>query len=155
MNNKKPKVRSSGLTLVEIIISMVILALIMGGLANLFLAAKQYTLHSSFRMTAAELGRYYLERLHLHLSAETWDQSPVNPIPNNLLTVGQYKSTNNPYTAKYPDASYTTVDVAEEAGFEERFLAESNLTYYPVYVVESRDGVRKVKLIINWTEPSL
>lgn len=148
MHNRKPRTKDCGLTLVEIIISMVILAVIIGGLANLFLATKRHTLHSSFRMAAAGLGRYFLERLHLHVNQETWDNAP----PSNLLTVGKYKSTNNPYPAKYPDADYTTV--IDPLGFEERLLDESNITYYPVYVVEPRDGVRKVKLLINWTELS-
>ena len=153
MHNQKSRTKDCGLTLVEIIISMVILAIIIGGIANLFLATKRHTLHSSFRMTAAGLGRYFLERLNLDVNQETWDNAP----PSNLLTVPiapikGYKSTNNPYPSKYPNTDYSTV--IDPLGFEERLLDESNITYYPVYVVEPRDGVRKVKLLINWTELS-
>jgi hypothetical protein len=138
---------------------MLIFALIMGGLANLFVATKRHILHAHSRMVASELGRYFLDRLQLHVRQDTWNDLPTDPPPNNLLSLGdppasprKYKSTNNPFSSRFPDAEYTTIDVSEEPGFEEPEV--NNIDYYPVYEVTSWDGLRKVKLIICWQEPA-
>ncbi len=127
---------------------MLVFALIMTGLSNLFVATKQLGLHARSRIVASELGRYFLDRLQMQVREDTWGEPPNNPSPNNLLTIGKYKSTNNPFPTTYPDAEYTTVDASEDAGFEEITL--DGITYYPVYEVSDKDGVRKVKIIITW-----
>lgn len=50
-----------GISLLEVVISAVILALIMGGLGNLFVSGKRYILHNRYRMTAGELGKRFLD----------------------------------------------------------------------------------------------
>jgi prepilin-type N-terminal cleavage/methylation domain-containing protein len=60
------------LTLVEVIVSMVIFALIMAGLANLFVATKRLTLHSHSRMMLGELGRYFLDPLQMDVDQSEW-----------------------------------------------------------------------------------
>ena len=70
---------------------MIILALIMGGLANLFVATKQIALHTGSRMVVGELARHFLDRLQKHVREDWWNDvnnPPDNPAPNCLLTVG-------------------------------------------------------------------
>lgn len=137
----------------EILISMLTFALITAGLANVFLATRGLGLHTRSRMTVGELGRYYLERLQMHVREDTWGNPPNHPTDPNLLTVGDYRSANFPDQIGDDNYSgYTIVYDSEEAGFEEPTL--NNITYYPAYSVESVNGLRKVKLIIYWQEPS-
>lgn len=61
-----------GLTLIEILISTLILSLVMTGLANIFLAGKRHVLHSRSRMAGGELGRYFLDRLQMDVRQDQW-----------------------------------------------------------------------------------
>ena len=97
-----------GLSLVEILVSLVIMGLVMVGLVNIFISGKRWTLHSRSRITAGELGRYFLDPLQMDVRQDTWDQSPVDPPPNNLLTIGNYRSTNIDLI-KFPQYSTYTV----------------------------------------------
>jgi prepilin-type N-terminal cleavage/methylation domain-containing protein len=72
MDKKNPPTKNSGLTLVEILVSMLIFALIMGGLANLFFATKRLTFHQRYRLVASELGRFYLDFLHKDVRQDEW-----------------------------------------------------------------------------------
>jgi len=117
---------------------MLIFALIMGGLANLFVVTKRHILHAHARIAAGELGRYFLDPLQTHVRQDTWGTS------NNYLTIGEYRSPNNP-CSDY--ATYTPVSWLEEPQL-------NNITYYSAQKVEDKDGLRKVKLIICWQEPA-
>lgn len=61
-----------GFTLLEILISSIILALVMTGLANLFVAGKKYILHSRSRIQAVELGRLFLSPLQMDVDQSKW-----------------------------------------------------------------------------------
>lgn len=86
---KKP-MRKKGFTLLEIIISLVILALTMAGLTNLFISGKRWLLHSRSRMAGGELGKYFLDPLQMDVTQgqkspgaqDGWGQT------NNCLTTG-------------------------------------------------------------------
>ena len=113
-----------GLTLVEILVSMVIFALIMAGLANLFTATKRLTLHSRYRITAGELGRYFLDPLQMGVRQDEWGSNCVST--NGINTGGC-------------DITKQTID---------------NTTYTPEYEKSLVAGIRKVKLTVSWPEPS-
>lgn len=61
-----------GLTLIEILVSAIILALVLTGLVNIFVAGKRYILHTRSRMTAAELGRFFLDPLQMQVNQAEW-----------------------------------------------------------------------------------
>lgn len=155
MNKKEPTLRLiiktiqsknkliGGFSLIEILISILILALIMTGLVSLFISGKRWILHTRSRMAAGELGKYFLEPLQMEVRQDTWDQPPYDPAPNNLLTAGNYKSTNNSFPGY---ETYTVVSWFEEPNV-------GGITYYPVYRVENKDGVRKVRFTLIWNEP--
>ena len=73
MKNKKNFKRIAGLTLLEILVSMVVFALIMGGLANLFISTKRLILRAGYQMSSAEIGKRFLDPLQLKVSADTWN----------------------------------------------------------------------------------
>ena len=70
-NNKSPR-KATGVSLVEILVSTVIFALIMGGLINLFVATKRISLHTGSRMKVGELGRYFLDPLQADVRQDEW-----------------------------------------------------------------------------------
>jgi Tfp pilus assembly protein PilW len=80
---KLRKRNSSGLSLVEILVSIVILSLVLFGFVNLFISGKRFIIHSRLRMTGGELGRYFLDPLQAHVRQDTWNQSgnPLTPSP--------------------------------------------------------------------------
>ena len=50
-----------GFTLIEIIVSSVLIALMVTGLINIFVAGKRHILHSRSRISAGELGKIFLD----------------------------------------------------------------------------------------------
>jgi Tfp pilus assembly protein PilV len=62
-----------GLTLLEILVSTVILVMVISGLVSLFVTGKKYVAHSRSRMTAGELGKYYMDPLQQLVRQDTWD----------------------------------------------------------------------------------
>ena len=93
------------LTLFEILVSVIILALVVTGLANVFVAGKSYIQHSRSRVTAVELGKFFLDPLQNDVNQTTWTSTsklgtkPINyqqivPIDNKSYT-GIYTFTNH------------------------------------------------------------
>lgn len=76
--------KRSGLTLLEIIISIIILSVTMIGLASIFISGKRYILHARARMGGGELGKFFLDPLQADVREDTWGD------PNNNLTVQPY-----------------------------------------------------------------
>jgi len=74
-----------GMSLLEILVSTLILALVMTGLANIFVAGKKYILHSRARMTGGELAKFFLEPLQMDVRQDEWD----NLSANNCLRNGR------------------------------------------------------------------
>jgi len=130
-----------GFSMMEIIISMMLIAIVLIGLASLFLGSKRLILHSQSRMASGELGKVFLDPLHMQVRQDTWDGA------SNNLTIGYYRSTNNPFPA------YGGYAVAS-------WLSEPSLggiTYYPAYTVEDVGGntnLRRATFTIGWVEPS-
>ncbi|OQB10988.1 MAG: hypothetical protein BWY16_00708 [Candidatus Omnitrophica bacterium ADurb.Bin205] len=65
------------LTLLEIIVSLIILALLLTGLANIFLAGRRYTQRSRVRMAGGEIGKLFLDPLQNHVNQATWATNPL------------------------------------------------------------------------------
>jgi Tfp pilus assembly protein PilW len=123
-----------GLSLIEILVSCVILALVLTGLVNIFIASKRYILHSRSRMTASELGRFFLDPLQMQVRQDTWDQA------GNLLRI--------------PDGQ-------EDISWTETPENLSGIDFTPNYLVSRvRDptaadtGLRRVRANITWTNPA-
>ena len=67
--------KRKGLTLVEIIVSMLILGLVMLGLSNLYISSKRWLIHARARMIAAELCRYFVDPLQNNVKFINWSTS--------------------------------------------------------------------------------
>jgi len=128
-----------GLSLLEILISLVVLALLMASLTNLFVTGKRYILHSRSRMAAGELGRLFLDPLQMAVRQDTW----VNP--NNPLATGIFYCDNEPAHAAFQHPDCPALASVNLNGIA--YTARYNIT---------RDNptanLTKVQVDINWTE---
>ena len=70
-----------GFTLMEILVSVLILALVTTGLASIFVASKRHILHARSRMQVAELGRLFLAPLQMQVKQNEWAS---NCLGNNI-----------------------------------------------------------------------
>jgi len=87
-------VNKKALTLLEIIISVMILSLVVTGLVNVFVAGKRFIQHSRFRMGAVEIGKQFVDPLQDYVRQDTWDTACFG---NNSLE----NATNGTYKAAY------------------------------------------------------
>jgi hypothetical protein len=88
------------LTLLEIIVSIIILSVTMIGLANIFISGKRHILHVRARMGGGELGKFFLDPLQAEVREDTWDTA------GNNLTLGSHPPATQPvnniiYTSNY------------------------------------------------------
>ena len=78
---------TKALTLLEVIISVVILSLVITGLVNVFILGKRYIEHSRCRVTAAEIGKDFLDPYARHVRQDTWVSDPLTNASANY-TIG-------------------------------------------------------------------
>ncbi len=64
--------RKKGLTILEILVASIILAIVTAGLANIFFVGKKYILRSRSRMAAGELGKVFLDPLQMDVRQDLW-----------------------------------------------------------------------------------
>jgi Tfp pilus assembly protein PilV len=89
------------LSLLEIIVSTLILALVMTGLVNVFVAGRKFVLHSRNRMGAGEIGKRFIDPLQNYVRQDTWSSNPLgtNSYPN---------VSNGIYTASYTISTHSS-----------------------------------------------
>ncbi|MCM8797490.1 MAG: prepilin-type N-terminal cleavage/methylation domain-containing protein [Candidatus Omnitrophica bacterium] len=95
--------KKRGVTLLEVIVSALLLAVIMLGLAAVFFSARRHLSRSEMWMTDAELGRYFLEPLQMQVRADQWRSNCIsnsNYCVNQTLTM----DTRN-YSLNYVDVA--------------------------------------------------
>jgi prepilin-type N-terminal cleavage/methylation domain-containing protein len=100
--------RNKGLTLVEVLISTVLLALIMSGLANIFVAGKRHIMHSRYRMTSGELGSFDLEPLQAQVRQDQWAS---NCLGTGAGCAGTTDVDNMTYASNYSITPVTGTDL--------------------------------------------
>jgi len=87
-------IRSSrGFSLLEIIVATTLLALIMAGLVNVFFASKRWLAHSQFKMTGAELGKYFLEPFGSRVKQSDWSSASGDYVLTNPLYIHSWSDT--------------------------------------------------------------
>jgi prepilin-type N-terminal cleavage/methylation domain-containing protein len=112
-----------GLTLLEILVSMLIFSLIMLGLINVFVASKRLILSSRAQIVAAELARFAQGNVSLQVRRDDWGN---NCLSNNSRCSGFNETLDN---VNY-NITYTT---------SRMFGAPSgNITVNDLYKVKSR-----------------
>lgn len=65
----------SGISMLEIIISMLILALVLVGLINVFVVSRSYIAHSRSRTSASQVAAIFLDPLQNEVDETDWNQS--------------------------------------------------------------------------------
>lgn len=76
--------RHTGFTLIEVVVSTVVFALVIVGLISVFVAGTKHIIHARERMTSAELGKLFIDSLQIDVRQDTWASSPAG----NALTIG-------------------------------------------------------------------
>jgi len=87
-----------GFTLLEILVSALILALVMTGMANIFLASRRYLMRTRSKIQAAELGRLFLAPLQMDVRQDQWGS---NCLSAGTGCPGAQTINNIPYTPTY------------------------------------------------------
>ena len=123
MRKKKP----NGFTLVEVIVSLLILLATAAGIFASFVAAQNYVLRSKRRIAAVNSVREKLEELRPYVRQDTWTNS------TNLLWA------NEGATRAYPP----------EDIFLDTWPGQRNYTVTNTVNTASRN----VSVTVNWTEP--
>jgi prepilin-type N-terminal cleavage/methylation domain-containing protein len=117
------KSHSRGFSLLEVLVAMLILALVMGGLVNVFVASRGYTAHGRFRTSASQVAAQFMDPLQNEVNQSSWDTS------GNLLNV-----------SVRPGPSQTVDGVTYNSEFE--ITNESAGTF-----------LRRVRMNVTWTDP--
>jgi prepilin-type N-terminal cleavage/methylation domain-containing protein len=118
-----------GLSLLEIIISLLILSLVMYGMTSLFVASKGLVYHSSSRVLSMDVAKYFFEDSGLAVSADNYTANQ-NCLYDDAACSGNSTVTYNGITY---NITYHTDNVTNSSG--------SNTT------------IRKVVINVTWDEP--
>jgi len=73
MRREKIKESLTGFTLLEILVSLLILSIVITGIMSVFIASRRYIVRSRHRLQAANLARQVLEGLYKDVRQDTWD----------------------------------------------------------------------------------
>ena len=119
-----------GLSLIEILVSMIIMGLVVSGLVGIFISGKRYILHSRSRITGGELGRYFLDPLQMQVRQDTWSTSCLSTGGDPVICL--------------PDQ---TMGIAD--GLDRDYAAT-----YRVDPDQPILNLSRVVVTINWTEPA-
>ncbi|HOW42682.1 MAG TPA: prepilin-type N-terminal cleavage/methylation domain-containing protein [Candidatus Omnitrophota bacterium] len=107
---------SRGVTIIEILVALFILALVMAAFLNVFVIGKKFIFHSRSRVVSAELGKHFFEQPGpLDVRQDTWgtncvsnNNNCVNPAPltvDSIVYNGKYESS----AINTPDGTPTTL----------------------------------------------
>jgi len=111
------------LTLIEIIISIIIVAITMAGMVNLFVSSKRWVLHSQSRMAGGELGKRFLEPLQMGVRQDQWGANCLSQ--NGDPAACDHTPWTDPYTGRI---------------------------YTPTYNINPLGNLRRVIVTITWVE---
>ena len=100
-----------GFTLVEVIVSMVILALLASGLFGTMVASRSLIARSKTRLTAVQIAQREIENKRQFVRADTWDlNNSSNPLNPTGCWSAWDNTTYNPYHVRYRVESVTGMD---------------------------------------------
>ena len=130
-----------GLTLMEIIVSSIIVALSLMGLANLFVLGRTQIAHSRSRMAGGEIGRVFLDPLQMQVRQDTWNAGAAT---NDLTATAA--------GVRYCDGDPAHAQQAHCPPANERML--HGIGYNAEYGIDNvaNTDLRRVQLTIRWQE---
>jgi hypothetical protein len=82
----------SGMSILEVIISSILLLMIVAGFAGLFTTTRNQLTHSRLKVTSGELGKYLLDPLHGQVRFDQWGALCVSnqsacPAANSTINI--------------------------------------------------------------------
>lgn len=86
----------------------VVLAIILASATNLFVVGRRYIQHNRSRMIGSELGRFFLDPLHLNVTQAEWGD---NCLSGNLTDCPRSQRLDNIYNATYTFSNVTDTDL--------------------------------------------
>jgi len=122
--------RKKAVTILEVIVALVIVAIVIGGLVNVFISSQRWLIHARIRMQGGELGKRYLDPLQMEVRKDQWTAG-VSCLTGDGST--------NCNTATWDDAA--------------------GITYTPAFVINPVGAVdadhplghlRRVRLTLDW-----
>lgn len=139
-----------GFTLVEVVVSVVIVALTAAGIFASFIAAQNYVSRSKGRVSTSNAVRQQIENLKVGVDAEAWYQVP-SPPPNCDPDLNGLSLT-DALTTCGPDAGWTAWKRVNGTFGDPPLNGKRR---YKVTLVDplAPGGARKAEVQVNWTEP--
>ncbi|KPK97392.1 MAG: hypothetical protein AMJ95_09345, partial [Omnitrophica WOR_2 bacterium SM23_72] len=77
-----------GFTLMEALVSTVLISLVLVGLGNLFLGGKRWIGHRRYQITAAQVSKVFLDPLQMDVRQDNWDESCLSSNGSNCSSYG-------------------------------------------------------------------
>ena len=119
--------KQNALTLIEILISTVVLSLVFLGLLNLFISGRRFLEHSQSRMGGGELGKVFMDPLQMQVRQSDWVNLGGTATGNQLQLGNSITSAQS-----LNGITYTATSA--------------------VYAVDAAGNLRGVQTSINWQE---
>ena len=98
--SKNVGMSKKSVTLLEVIVSVMILALVYLGIAGVFVAGKRYVQNSRFRMTGGEIGKYFLDPFQNDVNEQSWG-TPGNRLGSQAALPTNVNINMMPYSGVY------------------------------------------------------
>lgn len=146
---KKIPYQAKGFTLLEVLVSTIILALVLIGTVNVFISGKRWILHSRERMSAGELGKLFLAPLQAGVRVDTWGAAG-NPLQLTASDPGGLRYCDDGVSGHTqqpgcPSSQDRTLDNIA-------YSAQYNITNVTTRLEPS--NIRRVVAIVSWNEPT-
>lgn len=141
--------KNQGVSLIEILVSCVIIALLVGGLGSVFVAGSRWVMNIHSHAAAEELGKLFLDPMQMHVRGSDWEDTiginalGLDPGSSPRITHCDTPPTfpQNPLCPADADRHVGKIDY--EVDYNVQNLVLNGVDYH----------VRKVRAVIHWPEP--
>jgi len=124
-----------GISLIEILVSSILIALLITGLMNVVISGRRWLIHSRSRSTASQLGKTFLGQLYQEVTATQWMTPTDTCLYSNVDCPIAQSLEGITYTPTYsfPPSSLTSPGIPDPGG-------------------NPFGRIRKAVVTISWTE---
>lgn len=98
---------SRAFSLVEIIVSITLIATVFAGLLGTFVVVRRYVRHAQRRLSAMNIGRLNLNKLYLEVRQDTWDSNTSLLRPGETFNLTAMNISNTVYGGNYTVSNVT------------------------------------------------
>ncbi len=142
--------KNRGVSLIEILVSCVIVALLVGGLGSVFVAGSRWVRNIHSRAAAEELGKLFLDPMQMHVRQSDWeDTTGINALGLNPGGTPRITHCDTPATA--PQNPLCPAPADRRVGKIQHYDVDYNVQNLVSDGVDYH--VRKVRAFIHWQEP--